>query len=244
MAGATPLVRICDTSAMIHLTDVTKTYRANSRPVHALAGVTVDISPGEFIVLQGPSGSGKSTLLAVIAGLSRPSSGQVIVGGEDLGSLSAGGRARLRAERMGFVFQAIHLLPYLTVVDNVAMAASAAQSANARQRAVELLERVHMGHRLTHRPGELSVGEAQRVAIARAMMNRPQLILADEPTGNLDQENAGGVLELLSQFHGEGGTVVLVTHQAIGGPSSRRTIRLRDGVLCQGTGDGDMANPA
>jgi putative ABC transport system ATP-binding protein len=216
---------------MIHLEDVTKTYRRADGSVHALAGISFDVAAGEFVVVRGPSGSGKSTLLTIVGGLGRPTSGRVIVDGEDLVAMSAAGRARFRAERIGFVFQTFHLHPYLTVVENVAAAALPGSPTAARQRAGEVLESVGMGHRLGHRPSELSTGECQRVAIARAMINRPRLILADEPTGNLDPENATGVLALLGEFHRQGGTVLLVTHQEPAAEYAQRTIFLRGGKL-------------
>jgi len=218
---------------MIHLKEVTKTYRTANGPVHALLDVTLDVAPGEFVAVRGPSGSGKSTLLMIVGGLGSPTSGQVMVGGEDLLAMSSARRARFRAERIGFVFQMFHLLPYLNVLENVLAAALPGSGAEAVERAKELLERFRLGPRLRHRPGELSTGECQRVAMARAMINRPQLILADEPTGNLDSENARIVLDLLATFHQEGGTVLLVTHQESAARWAQRTVELRDGTIRQ-----------
>jgi len=216
---------------MIHFQDVSKIYRTSDGPVHALAGVSMEVRQGEFVAVRGPSGCGKSTLLMIAGGLAMPSSGRVVVAGEDLPAISPAARARFRARRVGFVFQLFHLLPYLTVLENVAAAAPANQAAAARGRAVELLERFHLAHRLRHRPAELSAGERQRVAIARALINCPQLILADEPTGNLDPDSAAGVLELLADFHRNGGTVLLVTHQENAACSAQRTVLLRDGAI-------------
>jgi putative ABC transport system ATP-binding protein len=216
---------------MVHFHDVSKIYRTADGPVRALAGVSLEVRQGEFVAVRGASGCGKSTLLMIAGGLAKPTSGHVTVAGEDLPALSPAARARFRAQRIGFVFQLFHLLPYLTVLENVAAAAPAGRVAAARARAAELLETFHLAHRLRHRPAELSTGERQRVAIARALMNRPQIILADEPTGNLDPDSAAGVLELLADFHRDGGTVLLVTHQGDAARSAQRTILLRDGAI-------------
>jgi putative ABC transport system ATP-binding protein len=216
---------------MIHLEEITKTYTTADGPVHALSGVSLDVDPGEFIVVRGPSGCGKSTLLTIVGGLGRPSSGHVRVVGEDVVALSSAARARFRARQVGFVFQMFHLLPYLTVLENVVAAAQGGEHSAARRRGRELLERFHLGRRLRHRPAELSAGERQRVAVARAMVNRPPLILADEPTGNLDPDNAAEVLELLADFHRQGGTVLLVTHDEPAAEYAQRTVLLRDGLI-------------
>ena len=200
-------------------------------PVHALSDVSLHVEAGEFVAVRGPSGCGKSTLLTLVGGLGRPSSGQIRVAGEDLAALSSAALTRFRARHIGFVFQMFHLLPYLTVLENVMAAALPGRANEARQRAQELLERFQLTHRLRHRPAELSTGECQRVAVARAMINGPSLILADEPTGNLDPENAEAVLRLLAGFHGEGGTVLLVTHQEFAARYAQRTILLREGRL-------------
>ena len=217
---------------MIHLEDVCKVYTTSDGPVHALDGVSVDVAQGEFVAVRGPSGCGKSTLLMIAGGLAVPTSGRVVVAGEDLVACSPSARARFRAEKIGFVFQMFHLLPYLTVLDNVAAAARAEQRSEARTRAMKLIEQFGLTDRLRHRPAELSAGERQRVAIARAMVNRPQLILADEPTGNLDPKSAATVLGLLAEFHRDGGTVLLVTHEEQAAGYAQRTI-----LLCEGTID-------
>ncbi|MGQ9574571.1 MAG: ABC transporter ATP-binding protein [Thermoguttaceae bacterium] len=217
---------------MIHLQAVSKVfYPAAGPPVHALSEVSLDVAPGEFVVVRGPSGSGKSTLLSIIGGLARATHGQVVVAGQDLGGMSAAGRARFRAEQIGFVFQNFHLLPYLSVVDNVALAIPAGRRDEARKRAHQLLEQFQLASRLQHRPAELSIGECQRVAIARAMVNSPALILADEPTGNLDPQNAAGVLGLLAEYHRNGGTVLLVTHQEAAEQYARRIVLMQEGRL-------------
>ena len=215
---------------MIRLEDVSKVFRpANGSPVHALSAVNLDVSPGQFVVIRGPSGSGKSTLLSLIGGLARPTIGRVVVAGQDLGAMSPSARASFRAQRIGFVFQTFHLLPYLTVLENVLLAAPAGQKPACRGRAAELLEQFGLGHRLGHRPAELSIGESQRVAIARALVNTPGLVLADEPTGNLDPENSATVLGLLAGFHGSGGTVLLVTHQEAADRYAQRIVLLEAG---------------
>jgi len=216
---------------MIQLEDVTKVYPTGQGPVHALSGVSLNVEAGEFVAVRGPSGCGKSTLLCVVGALGAPSAGRVSVAGEDLVGMSSANRARFRAERVGFVFQMFHLLPYLNVLENVLAAAPAGREVAARARAEELLEDFQLGHRLRHRPGQLSTGECQRVAVARAIVNRPELILADEPTGNLDPESSRGVMDLLSGFHREGGTVLLVTHQQLAAEYAQRTILLRAGSV-------------
>jgi ABC-type lipoprotein export system ATPase subunit len=216
---------------MIHLEEVSKTYRAANGPVDALSNVSLDIESGQFVAVCGPSGCGKSTLLTIVGGLGMPTTGRVKVAGQDVLAMSPAQRARFRAENIGFVFQMFHLLPYLSVVENVVTAAVPGSGAEARQRAGEMLDRFNLSRRLRHRPAELSTGECQRVAVARALVNRPKLILADEPTGNLDAENSAAVLELLAAFHREGGTVLLVTHQESAVRYAERTIRLRDGKM-------------
>jgi len=215
---------------MIQFEDVSKTYSTADGPVHALSGVNLDVAAGEFIAVRGPSGCGKSTLLMLAGGLGTATSGRVCVAGEDLTAAGPAALARFRAERIGFVFQMFHLLPYLTVLDNVA-AASTGESSTARPRAAEMLEKFQLGDRLRHRPAELSAGERQRVAMARAMINGPTLILADEPTGNLDPDSATIVLELLADFHRQGGTILLVTHEQQAAAYADRTILLRQGMI-------------
>ena len=218
---------------MIQLEDVSKVYETTCGSVHALSGVSLTVERGEFVAVRGPSGCGKSTLLTIVGSLGMPTSGRVTVAGEDVVGMSSAARARFRAERIGFVFQMFHLLPYLTVLENVAAAALPGQEAAARKRAKVLLEGFQLGDRLEHRPGQLSTGECQRVAIARAMVNRPQLILADEPTGNLDPENSASVLELLLSFQRDGGTALLVTHQESAAKYAGRAIELRGGAIEQ-----------
>jgi len=222
---------------MIHLDDVTKVYQTSQGAVRALDGVSLEVADGEFVAVRGPSGCGKSTLLTIVGALGMPTTGRVEVAGEDLVMLSPAGRARFRAEKIGFVFQTFHLLPYLTVLENVAAAASGGQPSAARRRARQLLQQFQLDHRLGHHPGQLSTGECQRVAIARAMVNDPAMILADEPTGNLDPDNAAGVLDLLEELNRDGCTVLLVTHQDSAAHRAQRTISLREGRIAPERGE-------
>lgn len=212
---------------MIHLENVTKVYERPEGAVHALAGIRLDVTPGEFVAVRGPSGCGKSTLLTIIGTLGMPTSGRVAVAGQDVLAMSSSARTQFRAHQVGFVFQMFHLLPYLTVLENVAIAALDDGETAARR----ILERFGLGDRMSHRPAELSAGQRQRVAIARALVNRPRLILADEPTGNLDPENAVEVLDLLSDVHAEGDTILLVTHEEQAAARAQRTVVMRAGRI-------------
>lgn len=217
-------------AALIHLEHVTKLYRKATGDVRALDDVSLSIDSGEFVAVRGPSGSGKSTLLALVGGLDRPTTGSVTVAGNKLAELSPADLGAFRARYVGFVFQMFHLLPYLNVLDNVLVAAPGGDGA-LRRRAGEMLERFQLQQRLTHRPSELSAGERQRVAIARALLNQPPLLLADEPTGNLDENNAAAVLDILAEYHAQGGTVLLVTHDAAAACRATRVIALSSGRL-------------
>ncbi|MCA9103345.1 MAG: ABC transporter ATP-binding protein [Planctomycetales bacterium] len=219
---------------MVQLEHVTKTYPTARGPVDALRDVDLTVEPGEFVAVRGHSGSGKSTLLTLVGGLGTPTSGRVIVADRNLAELSSGERAHLRGERIGFVFQMFHLFPYLSVLDNVLVAA-ATPNDETRRRAEDLVERFGIGHRLTHRPAELSTGERQRVAMARALLNRPALLLADEPTGNLDPDNAAVVMQMLTDFQHDGGCVMLVTHDAESTVAASRLLRLEAGQLVEDT---------
>jgi ABC-type lipoprotein export system ATPase subunit len=208
--------------------NLVKTYRGPGREVRALDGFCLRADPGEFVVVQGPSGCGKTTLLLVLGGLLRPDGGRVAVDGQDPYALAPGARARLRAENVGFVFQQFHLVPYLTVFENVLAASLARPSADAAARARDLVAHVGLADRADHVPAQLSTGERQRVALARALLNRPRLLLADEPTGNLDEASAARVLEHLRAFAAEGGTVVLATHDPAAARAGR-VVRMQDG---------------
>lgn len=215
---------------MIRLENVEKVYRRpDGSTVQALAGIDLVVEAGQFVVVRGPSGCGKTTLLNIIGTLARPTAGRVVVAGADVGHMTPAQRAAFRAKHIGFVFQTFHLLPYLDVLGNVMLAALPGQEAAARQRAEQLLADFHLSGRIHHHPPDLSTGECQRVAMARALLNQPQVLLADEPTGNLDVQNAMEVLELLADFRRQGGTIVLVTHQEQADKYAHRILLLRDG---------------
>ena len=216
---------------MIRCDEVTKIFRKNGSEVTSLDRFTAKVAEGEFVAVRGPSGSGKTTLLLTLGGMQRPSAGSVHLAGRDLYALSPAERARLRSSEIGFVFQMFHLVPYLDLLANVLLACPGEPSAEVRQRAGRLMDELGLADRASHRPGELSAGERQRLAVARALLNRPKLILADEPTGNLDPENAAEVIRHLAEFHRGGGTVVLVTHGTATDAHADRTLRLEQGRL-------------
>ena len=216
---------------MIRCDEVTKIFRKNGSEVTSLDRFTADIGAGEFVAVRGPSGSGKTTLLLTLGGMQRPSAGLVQFSGRDLYGLSPADRAGLRSGEIGFVFQMFHLVPYLDLMGNVLLASPGKPGPAVRKRAGELLDKLGLTERVSHRPGELSAGERQRLAVARALLNRPKLILADEPTGNLDPENAAEVVRHLAEFHQAGGTVVLVTHGTAADTHADRILRLKQGRL-------------
>ncbi len=216
---------------MLRLDNVTKTYTSRNRQIHALDGVSFEVTAGEFVVLRGPSGSGKTTLLMTVAGMQKPTSGVVSFEERDLYAMTPTQRARFRADNIGFVFQMFHLVPYLNVLDNVLLASGARGPNHSPAKAQALIEKLGLSGRDSHKPSELSAGEKQRVAIARAMLNQPKVIVADEPTGNLDPDNAAVVLGYLSEFHKDGGTVVIVTHGAEAEQFADRIISLDAGRI-------------
>ena len=212
---------------MLQLESVNKTSTRGGSTIHALRDANESFPKGTFNVLKGPSGSGKSTLLLILGGMLRPTSGIVRVEGNDL---YAGDRDKYRAETVGFVFQTLHLLPYLNIIDNV-LAVKPIVKENRKQRATELLESLGLAHRMAHRPRELSIGERQRVAVARALLNQPKIILADEPTGNLDPENSEAIMRTFAEFRDDGGTVILVTHNPDADAFADAQFTLRDGTI-------------
>lgn len=196
--------------------------------VNALDHVDLAVREGEWVSIMGPSGSGKSTLLNIVCGLDSPTAGSVLVDGLELAGLSAGDLARYRREMVGLIFQQFHLVPYLNAMENVMLAQYFHSMADEHQ-ATKALERVGLGHRLDHLPAHLSGGEQQRVCIARALINEPRVLLADEPTGNLDEKNEEAVMELFQELHGQGMTLVVVTHDASVGEASDRIVNLEHG---------------
>ena len=218
---------------LISLDHINKTYSGDAEDVVAVDDVSVSVEAGEFVAVVGPSGCGKTTLLLVAGGLLRPDRGEVTIDGVDPYSLSGERRARFRAERIGFVFQQFHLVPYLNVLDNVMAPALVTGDPTARDRAGRLVEQFGLSSRASHRPGQLSTGERQRVALARALLNRPRVILADEPTGNLDGENSEEVLQALQAFADEGGAVLLVTHDPDAVAFAGRQVVLAGAMLGQ-----------
>ena len=217
-------------STVLAINQLGKSFPSAAGEVHAVRDVSLEVAAGELVALRGPSGCGKSTLLMAAGGLLEPTSGSVEINGTDLYSLGQDGRAQFRAENIGFVFQQFHLIPYLDVRDNI-LAASLATARAEGERVDELLEIFGLQQRAHHVPAALSTGEKQRTAMARALLNNPKLILADEPTGNLDQGNAEALLEQLSGFSGKGGAVLLVTHDARVDDHAGRTIEISDGNL-------------
>jgi putative ABC transport system ATP-binding protein len=220
-------------TAVLALRGVTKSYGEGDARVEVLHGLDLEVAPGEFVAIMGPSGSGKSTLLNILGCLDRPTGGAYLLDGEDVARFSDDRLSLIRNSRIGFIFQSYNLIAQLTVLENVKVPLlyRARGRGGGGERAEELLDTVGLSHRLTHRPAQLSGGECQRVAIARALVNDPILILADEPTGNLDSKTGAEVLALLEGLHGQGRTIVLITHDAAVARRAGRTVRLQDGRL-------------
>ncbi len=220
---------------MLTMENVTKRYKHRRSDVYALQDANVEIGTGEFVSIVGPSGSGKSTLLLMLGGMLSPSSGKVTLQGTSLYDLSPNERARMRKQHVGFVFQSFNLVPYLTALENVMIPLFLSGAAKEVQesRAKDLLERVGLGERLDHKPTELSIGQQQRVALARMLANDPQLILADEPTGNLDPDTSAMILDFFEQFVSEGRTIVMVTHDPRAAERARRKLRIDGGRIVE-----------
>jgi len=218
---------------MIELENITKVYKAGRTEVPALRGISCRIETGEMISITGPSGSGKSTLMNILGCLDKPTSGQYLLGGTEVSKLNDNELAEIRNKKIGFVFQSFNLLSRNTALANVEMPLIYSGSGGRKQRALQALESVGLAHRAKHRPSELAGGEQQRVAIARALINNPSLILADEPTGNLDTQTSKEIMFLLKQLNQQGITIVLVTHEADIAAYTQRTIKIRDGQIEQ-----------
>ncbi len=218
---------------LIQAKDLVKIYQMDGEAVHALDGVSFDVAPGEYVAIMGPSGSGKSTLMNLLGCLDTPTSGSYILDGEEVAKLDDNGLARIRNRKIGFVFQTFNLLPRASSLHNVELPLiySGVSGTERKKRANEALESVGLGQRGIHRPNELSGGERQRVAIARALVTRPSLILADEPTGNLDSKTGQEILSLFDSLHERGNTVVLVTHDRMVAEHAHRIVTIRDGKI-------------
>jgi len=230
---------------MLIARNLTKEYRSGDGMLRALDGVSFEILQGAYVAIVGASGSGKTTLLGLLAGLDTPSRGAVLLDGVDLGSLSEDARARLRGEKVGFVFQSFQLIPTLTALENVAVPLELRGDRDAMARAREVLAQVGLSDRAGHLPAQLSGGEQQRVAIARAFANRPRVLLADEPTGNLDATTGARVIELLESLNADAGsTIILVTHDAEIATRANRLIQLADGRVIRDTAPDTAGRPA
>jgi len=223
--------------ALIKLEDVTKVFHTDEVETHALSAVHLEIKNGEFLSIAGPSGCGKSTLLSILGLLDSPTSGQYWINSQSVANLSLSDRTRIRNREIGFIFQAFNLIGDLTVFENVELPLTYRNitSAERKKSVDEVLERVGMAHRKTHYPAQLSGGQQQRVAVARALVGQPAILLADEPTGNLDSKNSEAVIELLQQLHREGATICMVTHDPRYSSIADRTIHLFDGSIVEET---------
>jgi len=221
--------------ALIEIYDLWKTYRMGTEEIHALRGISLQIDHGEYVAIMGPSGSGKSTLMNLIGCLDTPSRGSYLLNGKEVRELGDDELARIRNEEIGFVFQTFNLLARATALHNVELPLlyAGVPGPDRRVRALEVLDRVELSDRVTHRPNELSGGQRQRVAIARALVNNPSILLADEPTGNLDSKTGLEIMTLFDRLHAMGNTIILITHESHVAANARQVIRLRDGQVEQ-----------
>lgn len=221
---------------MLKVEGAKKQYKHRGQVVVAMDDMWLDIPPGDFVSVVGPSGSGKSTLLLTLGGMLSPTEGQVLLDGQSLYDLAPDQRAQVRRSKIGFVFQTFNLIPYLTALENVQvpLLLSGAAEIEQKAKATTLLQRLGLGDRMDHKPGELSVGQQQRVALARVLANDPKLVLADEPTGNLDPETSHQIMNFLGEINEEGRTVVIVTHDPRAAERTKRTLRLEAGRITSG----------
>ena len=218
---------------LVELENIVKTYKQADRNIEVLKGISLSIDSGEFIALQGPSGSGKSTLMHILGLLDRPSKGRYLLRQQDVSALSDNALSTIRNRTVGFIFQTFYLIPYVSAVENVMLPGLYSRTAarELRHRAEQILDQLGLGDRMNFRPSQLSGGQQQRVAMARALVNDPRLLLADEPTGQLDSQTSGEIMRLIAEIHEQGRTVVLVTHDDEIAGYARRRIRLSDGLI-------------
>lgn len=225
---------------IIETTEISKTYKMGAEIVEALKSISITVNKGEYVAFMGPSGSGKSTLMNIIGCLDSPTTGSYVLNGKDVSDMTENELAEIRNKEIGFVFQTFNLLPRATCLDNVALPLIYAgyNKADRREMAFQALKNVELADRVGHKPNELSGGQRQRVAIARALVNNPSIILADEPTGNLDSKTSYGIMELFHELHQKGNTIIMVTHEDDIAHYAHRIVRLRDGLV-----ESDTVNP-
>ncbi|SEG30998.1 putative ABC transport system ATP-binding protein [Bryocella elongata] len=239
---------ITESESLIHIEELTKVFYTDEIETHALSGIHLDIARGEYVAMSGPSGCGKSTLLSILGLLDTPTGGRYTLNGKEVANLDFAARSRIRNQEIGFIFQSFNLIGDLTVFENVELPLtyrSGMSTAERKERVMNSLERVHMAHRTRHYPAQLSGGQQQRVAVARALSGSPSILLADEPTGNLDSKNGEAVMKLLQELHAEGSTICMVTHDPRFAAHAQRQIHLFDGkVVAEGELLQLLADPA